>query len=368
MSTRGPSSSQSPYLVPLVGRVEFTSLLSAGEAADTKAGPVALVGDPWRLVGKTDGLGYFDNGDGSFTLLANHELSAAQGVEREHGETGAFVSKLTIDKTTLEVVAAEDLVKSVWFYDRDANTYTPTPYLGTSQFDRFCSADLAPVSAFFNVDSGLGTQERIYLTGEESGPEGRAFAHVVTGAEAGQSFELPWLGRARFENLVTNPATGDKTVVIGTDDATPGEIYVYVGDKQAVGSTLNAGLTGGSLYGIAASFGDTTKATPGAGTFQLIAQGVAGDASHTTGTALQAGSGPLTQFVRPVRWEGGDPSDPNRFYFATTGGNLGSDAVPTRLWALTFTDVTRPDLGGTLKVVVEGQSPGSLNTNAGDAR
>ena len=63
-------------------------------------------------------------------------------------------------------------------------------------------------------------------------------------------------------------ASGAKTVVISTDDSTPGEVYVYVGEKQATGTTIEkAGLTGGELYGISASFGDDTGATPPAGTF-----------------------------------------------------------------------------------------------------
>jgi len=37
------------------------------------------------------GLGAFDNGDGTFTVLMNHELGATSGVARAHGGKGAFV-------------------------------------------------------------------------------------------------------------------------------------------------------------------------------------------------------------------------------------------------------------------------------------
>ena len=37
-------------------------------------------------------------------------------------------------------------------------------------------------------------------------------------------------------------------MVIGTDDSTPGQVYVYVGAKKA-NAIEKAGLTGGELYG-----------------------------------------------------------------------------------------------------------------------
>jgi hypothetical protein len=50
----------------------------------------------YRLVGVPDGLGAFDNGDGTFTLLVNHEIAASRvalGIPRAHGAKGAFVSR-----------------------------------------------------------------------------------------------------------------------------------------------------------------------------------------------------------------------------------------------------------------------------------
>jgi hypothetical protein len=140
------------------------------------------------------------------------------------------------------------------------------------------------------------------------------------------------------------------------DDSTPGEVYLYVGDKQASGTAVErAGLTNGKLFGIAASFGDDTGPGAQSGTFKLVPQGAAGDVTHTTGTELQAQSGPLTQFGRPEdgAW---DPSNPNRYYFLTTG----TPTQPTRLWAMDFVDVEHPELGGKITAVVEG---GFSNSN-----
>ena len=68
-------------------------------------------------------------------------------------------------------------------------------------FGRFCSADLAPVSAFFA--SGVGFNGQLFTNGEETGAEGRAWAHGLDGT----SWELPRLGKASWENSVANPST-----------------------------------------------------------------------------------------------------------------------------------------------------------------
>lgn len=341
----GPSTTQTPYLVATHTGVWFTSLLSAGDQVGLKDGP-ANVGQPWRMVGIPDGLGAFDNGDGTITVLMNQELGATAGVVRDHGSTGAFVSKLVIDKATLEVQQADDLSQHVFLYDRVTNSYVET----TTQFGRLCSADLPAISAFYDAATGLGTAERIFMDAEEVGNEGRAFAHIVTGAEAGNTYELPALGRMSWENSLANTYSGAKTVIMCQDDSTPGEVYLYVGDKQATGTAVEkAGLTNGKLYGIAASFGDDTGPGPQSGSFALVAQGNAGDVTHTTGTDLQAQSGPLTQFGRPEdgAW---DPSNPSRYYFLTTG----TPTQPTRLWAMDFIDVEHPELGGKITALVEG--------------
>ena len=123
------------------------------------------------MVGIPDGLGAFDNGDGTMTVLMNHELGQAVGAMREHGSTGAFVSKLTIDMTTHQVLDAKDLYEDVFLFNRTTNAYEET----TTQFGRLCSADLPAVSAFYDAATGLGTTERIFMDGEEIGNEGRAF-------------------------------------------------------------------------------------------------------------------------------------------------------------------------------------------------
>src|SRR5512133_1144171 len=86
-SSTGPSSSDAPYLVRHVPGMTFTSLLTAGDS----------VGD-YRMAGTPDGLGAFDNGDGTFTVLMNHEFGRSVSIPRSHGNTsGAFVSRWVVD-------------------------------------------------------------------------------------------------------------------------------------------------------------------------------------------------------------------------------------------------------------------------------
>lgn len=363
----GPSSSASPYLVRSSTLVGFTSIITSGDAV---AGSTNPDGSPWNFVGIPDGIGVLDDADvGGADLIrvfVNHELGSNLGIVRDHGSIGSFVSELVLDKDTLQVVAADDLAETLYVDPQGDGTYqlatpvtapAPTPVIGGGNIGRLCSGDLAAPSAYFDSGSGLGTQDRIYLTGEEIGAEGRAFAFVATGAEAGTAWELPALGKFSWENAVASPTESTRTVVVGLDDATPGQVYVYVGDKQATGNTIErAGLVGGELYGIAAAgIGNNLLSefalngnVPLSGNFTLEA--IAG-AETLTGaqTELASDAAGVSEFWRPEdgAW---DPSNGNRFYFVTTANATG----PSRLWALDFADVTDPTAGGTFTALLDG--------------
>src|SRR4029450_1777069 len=238
---KGRSSSQTPYLLSSDSHVYVESLLTVGDAADG-----------YKVAASPDGRGAYDNGDGTFTVLMNHEMGATAGAVHAHGAIGAFVSQWVFDKTTLEVVSGHDLIQHIFTYDPLAQNYADhSAGLGNGvQLARLCSADLADPAAFYNPESGLGFNGgRLFLHGEESGVEGRAFAHIASGPDAGTSYELAWLGNLAYENVVANAHTGDKTVVALMDDGTGGQVYFYAGDKQATGNAVDqAGLTGGHLF------------------------------------------------------------------------------------------------------------------------
>ncbi|RYD55501.1 MAG: choice-of-anchor D domain-containing protein [Sphingobacteriales bacterium] len=354
--TTGPSSSQSPYVVPVATATgtKITSILTVGDAING-----------YKFAGLPDGIGAYDNGNGTFTLLVNHEMGNTAGAVRAHGTTGTFVSKWIINKADLKVLSGGDLIQRLNLWNPTTSTYT-THYVSnpaTSGLGRFCSGDLPAVSAFYNATTGLGTMERIMMNGEETGSEGRAFGHIATGANAGSSYELPNLGKSSWENYVACPKAMDKTVVIGMDDATPGEVYVYIGTKKNTGNDIEkAGLTGGKLYGVAVNslLLETNGSVPAANTaFTLVDLG---DVSAMTGAAIQTAStnGGVTKFLRPEdgAW---DPSNPTDFYFLTTNG-FGS---PTRMWRLRFSNASDYAQGGTITAVLDGTEGAQMMDNMG---
>ena len=357
----GPSSSATPYVLPLAGLgtpnypyFQTTSILSVGNTtayvgggnSPTSVGSGAnnTAANRYAMSGIPDGLGAFDNDDGTFTLLMNHELGATAGIARAHGAKGAFVSRWIIDKRTLKVLHGKDLMESVGLWN-GADYVFSTPVA----FARFCSADLPERSAFWNKRTRRGTRERLFMNGEENGAEGRAFAHAMDGT----TYELPWLGKMSFENTVANPATADDTIVACTDDDAAGQIYVYAGHKQLSGDTPveEAGLTNGVVFGVKVTgfpFEDPVTAIPSGTRFTVKGFG---DVSATTGAALQTASraAGVTEFNRPEDgcW---DPTRTNDFYFVTTASFTGN----SRLWRLRFDDASIPELGGRIDLLLGG--------------
>lgn len=327
----GPSSSQTPYLNGLAPGVEFTSILTVGDAVPKKNRP----NETYRMVGIPDGLGAYDNFDGTLTVLMNQELRNTAGVTRAHGGKGAFVSKYQIRKSDLTVLNGEDLMKKVLLWDETAGAYVET--VGAT-FSRFCSADLAPSSAFFSFRSFKGFIDgRIYLNGEEDDASGRAMAHVVGGRQSGTSYALPKFGRHAWENLLASPYPQDKTVVAATEDGGLNKVFFYIGQKQRQGSPVErAGLTNGSLFELKIDGYTNDDPVTGfkSGAFTLVTSG---------GTSL----------ARPEdgAW---DTSRPNRFYFVTTASFTGN----SRLWRMTFNDIQNPESGGSIEVLVDGINAG----------
>lgn len=335
----GPSSSASPYVLRAEPGVVTKSILTVG---DSVAG--------YRLVGIPDGLGAFDNDDGTFTVLVNHEIRDTLGVPRAHGAKGAFVSRWIIRKDDLAVVHGSDLIQEVVTWN-PTTAFWNEPAKGVLM-SRFCSADLPPGSALYDEETGLGYTGRIFLNGEEVSPsqEGRVFAHLMDGT----SYELPWLGKASWENLLAHPDTGTQTIVVGLDDSSgtvAGQVYVYIGQKTVSGNPVEAaGLTNGLLFGIkmdgVANETDATNVEETSFTMHSF-----GNVSAMTGAALEtlSKSNGVTAFQRPEdgAW---DPSNPNDFYFVTTA----TFTRRSRLWRLRFANAAQPWTGGTISMVLDG--------------
>lgn len=343
----GPSSTSEAYLVPNVPGVELIPILTVGDSVP------GVLGN-YRMVGIPDGLGAFRSHGNEFTLLMNHELGGTAGIVRPHGSKGAFVSQWTIDRKSLRVLRGQDFSQSA----QDVFNWDPATqaYLrGTTVWQRFCSGDLAKEGAFFA--KGKGTKERIYLNGEETTTtagnpavvvdQGRPWARIITGANAGETWQLPRLGKMAYENVVASPYPQEKTIVMLMDDSAlstapvinnnvPSELYVYIGEKEKRGHPIvQAGLTNGNFYGVKISvngaavteenntFGLGTAATSfiGIGRFSLHNLG---DVSSLTAVQIEQAS-IAAGIARLQRVEDGawDPrkDHANDFYFVTTASS-----------------------------------------------
>lgn len=333
MAAVGPSTSATPYLTPIDGNVEFTSVLSVGDTVKRKN----KGNESYRMSGIPDGLGAYDNGDGTITVLMAHEMGSNVGVVRSHGAKGAFVSKWQVRKSDLKVLNGDDLINSVKLWN--AGAYTDAASVA---FNRFCSADLPATTALYNSASGKGFNEgRIFLNGEET-TGGRGFAHIASGRQHGTTYELPAVGKAAWENLLASPFEQDLTIVAGMDDGplNASKLYFYVGEKQSSGSPVElAGLTNGasfqlSINGYASESGANAIPHGYVGNFSLV---------DSAGTGLNR--------VEDGAW---DTQNPNRFYFVTTASFTGN----TRLWRLTFSDIHNPLAGGSVEVLIDGEVTG----------
>lgn len=370
--SQGPSSSQTPYVVPVAAGVRTVSILTVGDSVNPKLDGVA----PYRMVGIPDGLGAFDAGDGTIVVTMNHELGSTAGIARVHGSAGAFVSVWRIDKSTLAVKSGNDLIRTIETWNPATQAYVQ----GTTAFNRFCSADLPAIGAFYDPATKLGTTERFHMTGEENGSTGRAYAHVATGPNTGVSWELPKLGRQGWENVVACPRAQTKTLVALTDDQSGaggvanGQVFFYVGTKLAAGNEVQkAGLADGTLYCVVANgaaaelrVGNIGLTKGASGGFTLAAlpdQSAAGAVTETD--AVNAGA---TKWLRPEdgAW---DPANPSDFYFVTTDqydqvkDGVGATTGRSRLWRLRFADVTNPTAGGSVTLLLDGTEAGQMFDN-----
>lgn len=319
------------WLEPTTEGWSVTPLLNTGQQA----------GNSYRMVGIPDGLGAFKSDDQTITILMNHEIPNDKGIKRSHGAIGAFISRWQLDIETMKIISGSDQIQQVMSWSAKDHSYTRN---SNYQFNKLCSADLAPVSAFYNAATGKGYPERLLLNGEENKQGGRAFAHVLTGEDAGISYELPHLGKLSWENALANPASGDMTLVVGTDDNENGQVYIYIGEKRNDGSPISkAGLTGGKLYAVKAE----------GNRFSLVNLG---DVSKLSGEELEnAGkASSVSKFKRPEdgAW---DMRQPNLFYFATTDTIDGESEIIQ----LRFDDLMHPENGGEIKTVLDARSIGA---------
>jgi len=371
----GPSTTTSPYVLPVADGVHVTSLLTVNDAGSA--------GNGYEMVGIPDGIGVTIEG-GQVVAFMNHELRDAQGIVRRHGQRGAFASRLAIDAGTLAVNHGSDLVDpGVTFYDYPTGSYRTTGARfadGAPQdptFGRWCSSTLSDPGLFYSKSKKVGYTGQIYFGNEEDGDNGRAFGVTTDGTAQA----LPRLGLFQWENTIPAPNKHQTTLVMGQEDGPAGplsQLWAYVGTKQNSGNAFDrAGLTNGLDYVFDAVEQSVTtdaqwRATVGTGVPAPVTLNEV--PWNQTGAAQNAEA--LADGLSLNRVEDGfwDPAHPRDFYFLTTEGGDTSTTFPYPrdgggLWRLSFQNIEKPERGATLTLLLDGSeeiAPGEPKMNKPD--
>lgn len=285
--------------------------------------------------GSADGLGLLKNGDGTFTIVTNHEDNFA-------------VSRVTLDQT-FKPVKGEYLMNSnagIW---------------------RLCSGTLAVPEIH-----GFGP---VYLTCGESGEESlthaiNPFASPVRDTlltEATSYTLAKGLGRWNAENAVPLPKEaypGKSVIIIGDDDSGPagGQVAMYIGNT--------GDLDGGNLYVLKRTDNEyrETKMPANGTTFPVEFVQIA---NHKTLTGAQINATCQTlnsiRFGRTedVDYRKGSVEAGREIYFTVTGQDVtGVNADTSRTkYGRVYRLVLNPTnpLAGTLECILDGDNKAVAN-------
>jgi hypothetical protein len=355
----GPSSSATPYVRPVGSKVtDIHSIITVGDTAP----------NGYLTVGIMDGMGAYMAGNGTMDLFIDHELTATAGnlIQRAHQTGTAFAGGAFISKWNITTTPGANFLRVNSGADAMLSVATTTNGTGGSlyNFARFCSGDVPEVRALFNAQTGLGSQNRFFVCGEESGTPGRM---IATDLNTGVVYQMPAFdpSSGSWENGLARPFESDQTVVIGLSDGGANRVFVYVGTKQATGNPAErAGLMNGTSYGIQVQVGATNVVNESR-TSGFNASGK--PAFSGTFTLATGGTAAGTTFLRPEdgAW---DPANPADFYFVTTdrmsttsGGAAQSHA--SRLYRLRFNNVNNVLAGGTIEALLDGTDVMEMGDN-----
>ncbi len=221
----------------------ITSLITNGEFTDGST-PASVYVPP----GIFDGQGAYSNGDGTYTLLVNHETAATVGYSYtveglDASVVGSRISRLVVDIDADDNAAngfQSRIISGGLAYDKVIGT-------DTNGFDRFCSANLVEANSF---GTSRGFADRIYLAGEEVfGGAGGIFYALDTANS--DFYQVTAFGKGTWESatLIDTGSTNTVAVLLFDDAAAP--LRLWVGQKATTGGFLERnGLAeaNGSLY------------------------------------------------------------------------------------------------------------------------
>ncbi|MCC6409191.1 MAG: DUF839 domain-containing protein [Planctomycetes bacterium] len=249
-----------------------------GDTAATGNGwtatPLFTVGETlgnYTPIGLLDGIGAFPRNPTTALVLVSHEASEALGYayKLDNGTqlTGARISTFVLSRTVDQAGVVTTSLKRAGpafgkVYDRQGVLVTNPAQINEvgdplKGLSRFCSSQSVLAGTYGFVDD-------VFFAGEETGkpsvPHGGS--EWALDVKTRSLWAAPALGRMAWEN-VTPLDGGDasKVALLCGDDTASSPLYLYVGEKGAIGdgSFLDRnGLAVGKLYAWKTSNGDLT--------------------------------------------------------------------------------------------------------------
>jgi len=309
------------YTVPMVPEYSIIPLLSCGDRVPR----TGLPGLEYQFVGLPDGLGAHANSDGTVSLFMNHEMgnnSQSEPCFLQPLNRGSLVSKFTLaaDGSILDGDRAYD------FIYLENIPYGPPAEVGntTPGFSRFCSGSLSWQEAGFD--------RPIYFCGEESGSPGTFDQRggLLVAIFDNALWTVPKAGRIAWENALVQPKAGQQTVIMCMEDGPvlESQLYMYVGNKDrslGAGPMRRNGLDNGALYVFVSNArkrNSEVNVQDGSvsGKWVLIP-----GAEHMTDNELEVATDAVGAFAFARPEDGAfSKTNPNTYYFVTTGGGTGN--------------------------------------------
>lgn len=369
------------YVESLQSSIDIQSILTSGDTFGSYTFPGVPDGSGALIAGNT--LRIFTNSELSYAP-ASAALSRANGTAQ-----GSTVSEIDYDLTTRKVSNVKEFLSSVTYYDYTSKKWGKTPVapagatatdsygtpLHSTFLGRFCSSSLSPAGrlSYKSGKTTYGITDPVFLTGEETGDEGRGFAVNAKG----EMVHIPKFGLASWETFNVVPTTSKVTAVIGNEDngATNSQVSMYVGTKTNKGTWYDkAGFTNGARY-ILNLGGQATEAGYRATYAKGQEVGVEFREVQTQANGVDQNYFASSVGTSLARIEDGsfDPNHPNDYYFITTESNKDVNATKVdpalplqsrdggALWRLRFKDVKNPLAGATVTMLLNGTEAPYMN-------
>ncbi len=260
----------------------------------TQGDDVPADGQAWAMPGSFDGLGAQGVSDSTLRVQVNHEISGG----------GATISEVLLDLPALQSAITNTIktentggvsfvVSARQAYNRwtsdGGSSWTATSAPRNTSFSRFCSGQSYAPNTF---GQGRGLVDDVYITGEESGTDGRLFALDIangdfyqvsgyTGGAAGRGGGIAGMPTDSWENaaLIDTDEIDHIALLLSPDGGTQ-NMKLYIGEKgkdrdgDPSGDFLaRNGLAYGSFYFLNGSLPDSLGSTFTAGFFDDTSSG-----------------------------------------------------------------------------------------------